>query len=111
MRRAHNVGHREQRMIRRDRFLLVDVERRIPRTSVSQRFKQRAGLDELGARGVDEERARLHASEVLARDAAARLRREPYLQREDVRLLEKLGLAFRPLIADRKSTRLNSSHL
>src|ERR1041384_6004213 len=86
-------------MARRHRLFLVDVERSIARTPVSQRFEERAGLDELRAGGVDEERARLHASEILARHAAARLGREPHLEREDVRLLEELGLAFRRGIA------------
>src|SRR4029077_3984459 len=91
VRRAKDVGHGKERMVRRHRLLVVDVERGVARPPVPQRFEQGAGLDQLGARRVDEKRARLHAPEVLARHAAARLGREPYLQREDVRLLEELS--------------------
>ena len=61
-----------------------------------QRFLQRARLDQAGARGVDEQRGRLHAREVGAGDDAARRPAQPHVQRQHVGLGEELPRARSP---------------
>ena len=76
-----------------DRLLLVDVDRREAGPPGAQRRYERAGLDQLGPAGVDEERVGLHAGEVGRRDDAARLRAQPQVEGEHVGPLAELALA------------------
>src|SRR5262245_8038929 len=56
VRRAHHVGHVEQRVGRvAQGLVLVDVDRRLARPPGLERVHKRAGCDERGAAGVDEE--------------------------------------------------------
>src|SRR6185369_14966353 len=57
MRRAQHVVHLQERMTAAgDRLLLIDVDRGIARPALLQRLQERARLDQLGARHIDEQR-------------------------------------------------------
>src|SRR5262249_49258011 len=76
MRRAENVGHRQEWMLD-DRLVLVHIDGGVAGPALAQRGEQGSRRDELGARGVDDERRRFHAVEVVGADDAACLGREP----------------------------------
>ena len=91
---AQHVRHRQERMVAADdRLLLVDVDGGIAGPALAQRVQQRARRDQLGARGVDDQRGRLHAGEIVRADDAARLACQPHMKRQHVGALEQLLLA------------------
>jgi glycosyltransferase involved in cell wall biosynthesis len=63
--------------------------------SRAQRIDQRARFDQFGAAGIDEQRVGSHPREILAHDAAARLRREPQMHRQHVGLSKQIRAHFR----------------
>ena len=77
------------------RLVLVDVDRGHARPPGFECGHQRAGLDQRRAAGVDEQRGRLHAREIVRGDDAARRIDQPHVQRDDVAALEECLLARR----------------
>ena len=71
---ARRVGvEGEERVVERQRFLGVDVERERRRAGRSRRARDQRGLvDQLAAGGVDEERGRFHQADLARADDAVR---------------------------------------
>ena len=78
-----------------DRLVLVHVDGGHARPPGTKRGLERAGGDEPGAAGVDDERRGLHACEIGGRDDAAGGVDQPQVQRHHVRLGEERLLAGR----------------
>ena len=78
-----------------NRLLLIDVYRRAPRPPGPQRGDQRAWLDQRCPAGVDQQRRRLHAREIVCSNDMTGLIDEPHVQRDDVALLEEDSLTVR----------------
>jgi len=78
----------EKRIARARRLDRQDVEPGPANDSAAQRFGQRALVDQPAARGVDEQRARLHARELARADQVSRLRGQRQVQRDHVRLVQ-----------------------
>ena len=76
-----------------DRLVLVHVDGGVAGPALAQRGEQSSRRYELGACRVDDERRRFHAVEMVGDDDAARLRREPHVQREHVGALEQRRFA------------------
>src|SRR5439155_16830814 len=69
MRRAENVGHGQERMIAvHDGLLFINIDGGVAGSALAQRLQQGARRDELGARGVYDQRRRFHATEVIRTD-------------------------------------------
>ena len=77
-----------------DRLLLVDIHRRITRPALLKRIEKRARRHQFGAGDVDEQRRRLHASQIVGADDAAGLRPEPHADGQHVGALEQSALLF-----------------
>ncbi len=91
MRREQRVRQAPERMIPRQRLAVVDVERRRDAAAL-ERCDQRRLVDQRSARGVDQQRARLHAGELRRADDAARALRQHEMQADDVGLRQQLVL-------------------
>src|SRR5882672_5171882 len=72
------------------RRLVERIEAESAETARSERFDERAALDKLGARGVDQARPRLDARELFAAEKAARRVVEGQLRHDPVALCEQV---------------------
>jgi hypothetical protein len=90
VRHDQEVGRLEQRVLGRQRLGIGDVECRTGDLARVQREQQRLRIDDRAARGVDEQRGRLHARERGAVDQVAGLGRERDVQGHEVRALEQV---------------------
>src|SRR3954454_23398167 len=79
-------------MIERQRFDVERVEPRAGELAAAESRHQRGLIDNWAARGVDQERGRLHQREVLSADEAARALAELEMDREEIRLPEQILL-------------------
>jgi hypothetical protein len=79
-------------MAGRQRLGPVDVERR-PDAALLKRGEQRRLVDQRPARGIDDDRARLHARELRRADDPRRALGEHHVQRDRIRRREELVLA------------------
>ena len=70
--------------------MLVDVEPGGADLAVLERRGERRGVDEGAARGVDQDRVRLHRLELGRADQVVRLGARRRVQADDVRALEQL---------------------
>ena len=71
VRRAYDIGHREQRVIRiAQRLFLINIDRGHCRASDPQRVHEGAWFEELSSAGIDQQRGRLHPHEVRCGDDA-----------------------------------------
>src|SRR4030095_16046737 len=81
-----------QRVIDRQRLLVVDVEAGISEPPALQRIDDRGGIADRPARGVDEDRARLHQPDLPGADEAAAAVAQHEMHRQDVGTAEQLVL-------------------
>ena len=93
MRRQHDVVEPAERMIGRQRFLVVDVEARAGDAPAAKRGQQRLLVDDRPARGVDQERRRLHRGELAVADEPARPRAQHEVNRHDIRRRKSVSLS------------------
>ena len=82
-----------------DRLGLEDVDRDHAGPAAVERGDERAFLDQLGARGVDDERRRLHSRQRVELDDAARAFGQAQMQREHVGGLEQRVAALGRVVA------------
>ena len=89
MRGQRHVVELGERMIRLERLGVKDVEPGMAEMPALQRRQQRSFVDERPARGVDEDRAGLHARHALGAEKAPCLLAEREMQRDHVRSLQQ----------------------
>jgi len=92
MRRDDGVLHPSQRVVERQRLGIEHIERRADDPLGLQRLDERRLVDNQPARGVDEERGRLHQRELARADQPGRSWRQDEVDRDDVGATEKIVL-------------------
>src|SRR5918912_2342982 len=89
MRRRNHFIQREQRMIRRRRLLLKNIQRCADNDSLFDRREQSILVNQAATRAVDDPHAALHLLEGLSVDDSARLRRQRGVNRDEIRAGEE----------------------
>ncbi len=90
MRRAHRVLQPQQRVAGEDGFALEHVDGREARPAAVERGDERRLLQQLGPRGVDEQRRGLHLQQVVELDQVARGLRQAQVHAQHVGAGEEL---------------------
>src|SRR5882757_4488805 len=92
MRGQDYVRRRAQRMVDRQRLFVVDIEPGIGEASLLQRRDNCPRVADRPARGVDEDRTRLHQPDLAGTDKAAAARAQHQVHRQNVGAAEQFVL-------------------
>src|ERR1700737_1682864 len=79
-------------MVRLQWFLLENVDPRTGQSSRVERLRERPGVDDLAARGVDTYGGRLHQLDLAIAEEVPRLGQERRVKRHEIRLPEEGGV-------------------
>ena len=88
VRRDDDVGEREQRIGRRNRLLVKDVESRTGEAATRKRVDERFLIDERAARRIDQKCRRFQEREPLSRQQTRRFRTETQMHTHEIGLPE-----------------------